>query len=273
MNTFHIVVSEVNVAPLLPGQTNLTINELTTLIVTNRATDSDIPTNALAYSLLDAPGAATISTNGIITWVTTENDGPSTNKFTTKVTDNGSPNLSATNTFTVIVSEVNVAPVVGALSDYTVNPGQTINFTATATDADSPTNTLTFDLVSPPAGAGIGSGSGFFDWRVPAALGNSTNTVQVRVSDNQSPALTDTRSFTVTVNPLAPVVLTPVAYTNGSFNIRVTGTTGPDYVIVTSSNLLQWSDLFTNLSPATPFNYIHLNAGSTNRFYRVRLSP
>ena len=272
-NSFQIIVSEVNLAPALPGQTNLVINEGVTLTVTNTASDTDVPTNALTYSLLVAPGAAVISTSGVITWITGEADGPSTNTFTTKVLDNGSPSLSATNTFTVVVNEVNVAPVVGTLTNRTVNPGQTISFTATATDADLPTNTLTFALVTPPAGATI-NGGGLFNWRPTVAQANTTNTVKVKVTDNGSPNLSGTNSFTVIVNPLAPVILTPITYTNGQFRFQVSGTTGPDYIIGVSTNLIQWSDVFTNLSPATPFEYLDTGAGLfNNRFYRARLSP
>jgi hypothetical protein len=68
--------------------------------------------------------------------------------------------------------------------------------------------------------------------------------------------------------------LTPVSYTNNQFKVQVSGTTGPDYIIVGSSNLLQWSDLFTNLSPTPPFQFTDTNNNSfTKRFYRARLAP
>jgi hypothetical protein len=47
---------------------------------------------------------------GIITWTPTEAQGPSTNTFTSIVTDNGSPSLSATNTFTVVVQHTPTGP-------------------------------------------------------------------------------------------------------------------------------------------------------------------
>ena len=105
------------------------------------------------------------------------------------------------------------------------------------------------------------------------AQANTTNTVQVKVTDNSTPSLSDTKSFTVTVNPLAPIVLTPISYTNGQFKLQVSGTTGPDYIISASGTLTSWIDLVTNLSPATPFQFTDTNAPSTNRFYRARLSP
>src|SRR4029077_15232554 len=102
---------EVNTAPFLPPSTNYTINELTTLTVTNIATDSDIPANLFTYSLVAAPPHAAIDTNGVVTFSPDEAQGPGVYVLTTVVTDNGTPSLSATNTITVTVNEVNSAPV------------------------------------------------------------------------------------------------------------------------------------------------------------------
>ena len=108
-NQFVVTVSEVDVAPVFVGTpTNRTINELTALTVTNNATDADLPANALTYSLLNAPGNATISTNGVISWTPTEAEGPATNTITTVASDGI---LSVTNQFVVTVSEMDVAPV------------------------------------------------------------------------------------------------------------------------------------------------------------------
>jgi hypothetical protein len=102
-NSFLVTVTEVNSPPVLPNQPNFTITKFTTLIVTNTATDSDIPPNNLFYTLLTAPTGAAIDTNGIITWTPNASQSPSTNTFTTQVTDNGVPPLSATNSFVVFV--------------------------------------------------------------------------------------------------------------------------------------------------------------------------
>jgi hypothetical protein len=93
-----------NLSPLLPVQTNRTLSTLSSLVVTNTATDPDLPPNRLTYSLLAAPNGATIDTNGVITWIPTLAQSPSTNVFTTIVTDDGVPPLSATNDFAVVVS-------------------------------------------------------------------------------------------------------------------------------------------------------------------------
>ena len=75
--------------------------------------------------------------------------------MTVRVTDNGTPaRCSTPKTITITVDEVNVAPVLAAIGDQSVDEGCELTFTATATDADLPANTLTFSLdAGAPAGA------------------------------------------------------------------------------------------------------------------------
>jgi hypothetical protein len=272
-NSFTVIVREVNVAPTLPVIPIQTVNAQALLTVTNTAVETNIHAT-VGYALLSAPAGVGINASGLITWTPTRLQGPGTNVITTVVTNTDSfdtvnPHLSATNSFTVIV----YAPTLAAIGNYTVNAGQTVAFTASATDND-PTRILTYSLVSPPGGATINGASGVFNWRVPASFANTTNTVQVNVTDNSTPTLSDTKSFTVTVNPLAPIILTPLGYTNGQFKLQVSGTTGPDYIISASGTLTSWADLATNLSPTPPFQFTDTNAPSTtNRFYRARMSP
>ncbi len=102
--TSIVATLAVNTSPVLPAQPNLLIDVLTLLTVTNTAVDTDLPPQSLAYQLLSAPGGAGIATNGVITWSPTQAQGGTVNVFTTVVTDNGTPPLSATNSFTVSVS-------------------------------------------------------------------------------------------------------------------------------------------------------------------------
>ena len=85
-----------NTAPVLPTQPNQTINELTTLTVTNTASGLQSPPAALTYSLVVAPTNATMSTNGVITWTPTQAQSPITNVFTMTVSDNALPALPPT---------------------------------------------------------------------------------------------------------------------------------------------------------------------------------
>jgi hypothetical protein len=92
-----------SVSPVLPHQIDRTVPVLTLLTVTNSVSESGLPPSALHYELLTPPAGAQIDGNGIITWLPTSAQSPSTNILTTVVTENGSPQLSATNVFNVVV--------------------------------------------------------------------------------------------------------------------------------------------------------------------------
>jgi hypothetical protein len=221
-----------NTAPVLPAQNDRTVSELSTMVVTNTASDADVPANALAYSFISAPANATISSSGIITWTPTEGQGPGTNVFTTRVTDNGIPPLSATNSFKVVVTEVNSAPALPVQPDRTVTALTPLVVTNTASDSDIPANTLSYTLLNPPAGAGIDA-NGIITWTPPDAPGTTTNLVRTVVTDNGTPPLSATNSFNVIVlsasTPPAitsqPASRTNIAGTSATFSVGATGNT------------------------------------------------
>ncbi len=71
----------------------------------------------LTYALVaPTPAGVGISTNGIITWTPNGGQAPSTNTIATVVTDSGTPNLSATNSFTVVVNPNAPAPVIQSIT-------------------------------------------------------------------------------------------------------------------------------------------------------------
>ncbi len=93
-----------NNPPVLAAIGNATITAGQTLLVTNSATDSDVPAQTLTWSLTTHPAGASIDVaSGVITWRATISQSPSTNLFTVVVTDNGVPSLSATQSFSVVV--------------------------------------------------------------------------------------------------------------------------------------------------------------------------
>src|SRR4029079_2751698 len=152
----------------------------------------------LTYILQNPPAGATIDTNGVINWTPTEAQGPSTNTITTIVTDNGVPPLSATNSFTVTVTEVNSAPTLPVQTNRTIAELATLVVTNRATDTDLPTNTLNYSLQNPPAGATIDTNGGI-TLAQTEAQGPSTNTIITVVTDNGALPLSATNSFIVTV--------------------------------------------------------------------------
>ncbi len=216
-NAFKVFVKEVNNRPVLPTIDPQTIDELATLTITNTATDSDLPTNELVYTMVEAPSGAAIDVNGVVTWTPSEAQGPSTNTFTVSVTDTNAfavtnNQLSATNTFTVVVREVNAAPTLVVTNvQFVVDELATLTVPIFATDPDNPTNTLTFSLVSPPAGMTIDSMTGVVTWTPSEAQGPSTNVVTVSVVDDGVDPKGDMANITIIVQEVnvAPILVLP----------------------------------------------------------------
>src|SRR5206468_376975 len=157
----------------------------------------------------DRAGGAIDASIGTCSWTPTEAQGPADYSVTVRVTDDGIPALSALETLTIHVSEVNEAPVLAAIGDKSVNEGATLSFTASATDADVPTNTLTYSLdAGAPAGAAIDGSTGTFSWTPTEAQGPADYSVTVPVTDTGRPALDDFETLTIHVGEMntAPVL-------------------------------------------------------------------
>ncbi len=115
------VAGTMNHAPVLAPVPDSTVLAGRTLLVTNTVTDPAVPAETLTWSLLGAASGASIrslnSTNGVFSWRPAMGQSPSTNSFKVVVTDNGTPQLSATQTQVVIVQQpappTLVAPALG----------------------------------------------------------------------------------------------------------------------------------------------------------------
>jgi uncharacterized repeat protein (TIGR01451 family) len=213
--SFLLSVTQSNHPPILSPITNFTIVETTALVFTNSAADLDVPAQTLTFSLgTNVPAGAFINpTNGIFSWTPSEAQGPSTNVISVVVTDDGTPNLSASQSFTVVVLETNSPPVLAPIADQTITEGFLLTVTNSATDPDIPANILTFSLgTNAPAGAAINPTNGLFTWTPSEAQGPSTNLITVIVTDDGTPVMSATQSFTVVVleTNSAPV-LAPIA--------------------------------------------------------------
>src|SRR5208283_3978928 len=242
---FTVVVQEVNVAPVLSVIPDQTVNELTLLTVTNTASETNIHAT-LGYTLVNPPAGAAIDANGIITWTPSQNQSPGTNTLTTVVTNTDpydliNPHLSATNSFTVVVREVNVAPGLSVIPDQTVNELTLLTVTNTASETNIHA-TLGYTLVNPPAGATVDA-NGIITWTPSQNQSPGTNTITTVVSNSNpydlvNPNLTATNSFTVLVRevnvaPVLPVIpnqtvseLTLLTVTNTATNVNIHSTLG-----------------------------------------------
>src|SRR6185503_13130731 len=115
-NNFTVTLKPVRNGPSLLSLSTQTVELLTPLTVTNTAIDNDIPDVSVSYTLLDAPAGAAIDTNGIITWIPFEGQGPSTNIVTTIAEDDGDPSMSDTNSFTVVVVVPAPPPLIDSIT-------------------------------------------------------------------------------------------------------------------------------------------------------------
>jgi len=168
----------------------------------------------------------------------------------------------------------NNTPVLASIQDRVIMAGTTLTVTNSAVDPDAPPQVLTFSLASAPENATIGSDDGVLSWRPTISQSPSTNLFVVSVSDNGSPVLSATQQFTVSVlRPVQPtlgqVVLDPSA-----LQLLISGDTGPDYSVLTSTNLLDWVTLVSTNSPELPWLFTDPDYTNFNRrFYRVLLGP
>jgi hypothetical protein len=139
--TGTVYVVWVNAPPVLPNQSNVTLNELKALSVTNTASDRDGPPKELTYRLESPPDGASISPVGMITWVPSEAQGPGTYTIKTIVTDYNplaitNQRLSATNSLTVTVNEINVAPALTLPPGVALDELTLLSANASAADSD-----------------------------------------------------------------------------------------------------------------------------------------
>ncbi|MGH7972487.1 MAG: hypothetical protein ACREIC_27555, partial [Limisphaerales bacterium] len=268
-NSFTVVVKEVNMPPILPGIPAQAVNELTTLTLTNSATEPNIHSTTTGYSLVGAPTGASISSGGVITWTPSQTQSPSTNILTTVVTNSNpydtlNPRLTATNSITVVVKEVNVAPSLPVVGPQTVGELALLTVTNAATESNIHSTTIGYALVSPPPGASINA-SGVITWTPTQAQSPSTNTLTTVVTNSNpydaiNPQLTATNTVTVVVrevntapslSPIGPQTvneLTLLTVTNAATESNIHSTTigyglvsPPPGASINASGVITWT--------------------------------
>ncbi len=207
-----LTVTTTNQPPVLTAIADQTVTQGGTVALTAQATDPD-PGETLTFSLdAGAPAGASINPgSGAFFWAVPTTLTPGDYPVTVRVTDNGSPPLSATQTFTIHVfaivpPPVNQPPLLAAIADQTVVQGGTVTIAARATDPD-PGQTLTFSLSTAPPGALINTSTGAFSWTIPATQAPGDYPVTVRVTDNGSPPLSAAQTFIIHVQPQPPRII------------------------------------------------------------------
>ena len=257
-NSFDLIVTEANVVPTFVNLTSRLIRELSPTSFRLVGRDSDLPVQLLTYSLVSGPSGLTVSPEGVVAWTPTEEQGPSTNAVTVRVSDNGSPALSTTSSFNLIVSEVNTAPTLINAFSRSMTENVKLTSQLIARDGDLPAQKLTFSLVSGPRGLTLSAG-GLLEWTPAEDQGPSTNKVVVRVSDDAPTPASSTVTFSVTVReanspPVFPGTNLNVAAQSKlavalqatdsdlpaqSLSYRLEG--GPAGLTISTNGLLEWT--------------------------------
>ena len=135
--------------------------------------------------------------------------------------------------------------------------GSVSNANGSAWSKASGTGTVTFGDAANPATTATFSAPGNYSLRLTA-----TNTL-AQVS----------RDVSVTVVAARPQLGSIANFTN-RFQFQITGMTGVTYTVQASTNLVNWTNLFSTNPTALPFTWSDF--GKTNfprRFYRVLLGP
>jgi pectate lyase len=114
--TVQVLVVGSNTPPLLAAIADQVVLAGSTHTLTNLATDADQPPQTLRFALSNAPAGATINpVTGLFTWRPTMAQAGTTNAMAVVAWDDGGPNLSAAQPFTVVVNPP-AAPVLQLLA-------------------------------------------------------------------------------------------------------------------------------------------------------------
>jgi len=93
-----------NTPPVVPPIADSTLYPGQNLSFTVTATDAEAPPQNISYSIENPPlGASIGQTSGLFSWTPTPSQAPSTNTITIRATDDGTPNLTGSQSFHVFV--------------------------------------------------------------------------------------------------------------------------------------------------------------------------
>jgi len=270
--TFTVIVSEVNNAPTLGPIGNRTVSESNTLVVTVSATDPDAG-QTLRFSLdPGAPFGMSINPgNGAISWTPSEAFGGGNYSAIVRVTDDGQPPLSGTATLALTVHEINIPPIVNALTSKTIHAGVRYQVTASATDGDLPPQQLTYMLDDFGTTGATIDPAGVFSWT--PSTPNATNTFEIKVADNGSPSY-QSAPVTFTLTVAAELKITHVSRESAGVLLRWNTVPGGQYQLDYKDQLqaAEWTPIGQSQTATTSLlEGTDSSSLPEQRFYRIRL--
>ena len=210
--SFQATVRDINNAPVIEPISDQSVSEGTAFTMEVVAADPDIPAARLTFALESAPEGMSIHPDtGVIAWTPGEAAGPRDHSVVVLVSEpGGTPNATAS--FVIGVHEVNSPPVLEALPDMIVGPGDFIAVTNRASDSDLPEQVLSFSASGLPSGANLDPTTGVLSWLVPDDPPAGTNLVGVRVSDDATPSASADQNFRIIVKAPPRVAINEIMH-------------------------------------------------------------
>ena len=144
-----------------------------------------------------------------------------------------------------------------------------------ASDSDGTVTNVTFFNGPTPLGTVIAGNAGqySFTWSNVAASNYSLTAV---ATDNSGATNTSPAVIVISVVPPPPANLHVVSgpQPNGQFSLSFQGYASQNYVLLASTNLVNWVPIQTNiLASDGPVMFTDVNATDAVRFYRVKTGP
>ena len=203
-------------SPVLTSNATANVPENTTAVLTVTATDADLPTQNVTFSLTGGADQLkfAITAGGVLTFVTTPNfenptDANGDNVYLVQVTANDGAGRTTLQDLTVTVTPVNDNnPVITASATANVPENSIAVLTVTATDADLPTQNVTFSLTGGADQLKFAITAGGVLTFVTAPNfesptdANGDNVYLVQVTANDGAGRTTLQDLSVTVTPV-----------------------------------------------------------------------
>ncbi len=102
--TFQVTVNEINTLPTIGSIPNQTTYTGTLVSVSLPVADGDLPAQTFTYSVVTGPAGASVDAAGTFTWTPSSLYESTATPIVVSATDSGTPPLSATQSFTVVVN-------------------------------------------------------------------------------------------------------------------------------------------------------------------------
>ncbi|MCS0048817.1 tandem-95 repeat protein [Vibrio antiquarius] len=192
LSAFSITVNNVNDAPVISGSPATQVNEDSTYLFTPQV--SDVDSQAFTFSIVNKPSWASFdASTGTLSGTPDNGDVGKYQGIVISVSDGLTTTML--NRFSIVVNNINDAPVISGTPALTVNEGSTYRFALQASDVDS--SSLSFSIRNKPSWATFDRATGLLSGTPENEHVGSTNNIVISVSDGELSA--SLAAFSITV--------------------------------------------------------------------------